>query len=681
MRGRFPAAGDVAAAGGVAGLCPRVRRPAGRHALRRRPGRVLRGRMVGRRRPHLAHRPAAAGARRRRSRDGRRRSDDGAVGRGRPRPVGRAAGPGPDPLPRRPRRCRGRHHRDLGAARGWLDAPRGVEHRPVLGRDRGRRGASSTRAGPDVPAATALVLVACGGGRQQRAVVRSGPRRATSSRAARSLFHAALTAGLYMLMWPGAVHMGLVFPEPAPIVRRRPRLVPGVPYVVALRRLRGWRSVVTRLDEPDHARLDRHLAAHPAPRRRPVPARLARPHARRLPARRPTRSSGPAVAGRRSAPRRASCSASSCSSCRSCCSGTRSCPTAGSGSSRCPCRSASRIGILRDRLFDIDVVVNRTLVYGGLTLGVIASYVVAAALLGTLVGPEHGYGVSLLATGAGRAPRAAAARRAAALGQPAHVRRAPGAAARDPAPRASASSSPPSPTARSRRSSRPCPTRSGCPFVAPRGGRRATASSWRGRARRSSRPQVVVRAARQRRRDASDGSCSACGPARRASGPTRRRLLEDLGRQAGTAIRAMRLRDDLVRSRERLVLAREEERRRLRHDLHDGLGPSLAAIGMRAEASAAVARGRSRGGPAPARRPGRGRPRGAGRRPAARRRAAATGARRGGPRSRRSTSRRGGSRAARAGRTADLRRRLAVAAARPAGGGRGRRLPDRRRGA
>jgi signal transduction histidine kinase len=65
-------------------------------------------------------------------------------------------------------------------------------------------------------------------------------------------------------------------------------------------------------------------------------------------------------------------------------------------------------------------------------------------------------------------------------------------------------------------------------------------------------------------------------------------LLADLGRQAGTAVGAIRLRDDLVRSRERLVLAREEERRRLRHDLHDGLGPTLAAIGLRAEASAAT---------------------------------------------------------------------------------------------
>lgn len=56
-----------------------------------------------------------------------------------------------------------------------------------------------------------------------------------------------------------------------------------------------------------------------------------------------------------------------------------------------------------------------------------------------------------------------------------------------------------------------------------------------------------------------------------------RRLLEDLARQAGVAVHAARLTADLRRSRERLVSTREEERRRLRRDLHDGLGPRLAA--------------------------------------------------------------------------------------------------------
>ena len=52
------------------------------------------------------------------------------------------------------------------------------------------------------------------------------------------------------------------------------------------------------------------------------------------------------------------------------------------------------------------------------------------------------------------------------------------------------------------------------------------------------------------------------------------------------------------RSREQLVIAREEERRRLRRDLHDGLGPTLAAIGMRREARGRAARPRIRRGAA-----------------------------------------------------------------------------------
>lgn len=69
-------------------------------------------------------------------------------------------------------------------------------------------------------------------------------------------------------------------------------------------------------------------------------------------------------------------------------------------------------------------------------------------------------------------------------------------------------------------------------------------------------------------------------------GPAERRLLEVLARQVGVAAHAVRLTSDLQHSRQRLVAAREEERRRLRRDLHDGLGPLLAAMTLRLDAAA-----------------------------------------------------------------------------------------------
>jgi signal transduction histidine kinase len=74
-------------------------------------------------------------------------------------------------------------------------------------------------------------------------------------------------------------------------------------------------------------------------------------------------------------------------------------------------------------------------------------------------------------------------------------------------------------------------------------------------------------------------------------GPADERVLGLLSGPLSTAVHASVLLEELQRSRERLVAAGAQERRRLRRELHDGLGPLLTGVGLSADTAANLAGG------------------------------------------------------------------------------------------
>ncbi len=244
--------------------------------------------------------------------------------------------------------------------------------------------------------------------------------------------------------------------------------------------------------------------------------------------------------------------------------------------------AAIGVAIFKYRLYDIDVVINRTLVYGALTACVVGIYVFVVGYLGALFRTGGDLAISLVATGV-----------VAVLFAPLRDRLQQG-------------------VNRLMYGERDDPY-----AVISRLGERLKATD----APEAVLPTIVQTVAGAlklphaaislRRDDGTFGTVAASGhpkgeplvlplsygtetigqlklspraPGERF-GPADKRLLDDLARHAEAAAYAVRLTADLQRSRERLVNAREEERRRLRRDLHDGLGPQLATLTLKLDAA------------------------------------------------------------------------------------------------
>lgn len=238
------------------------------------------------------------------------------------------------------------------------------------------------------------------------------------------------------------------------------------------------------------------------------------------------------------------------------------------------------IAILRTRLFDIELVLSRTLTYAVLTAGVVGIYALVLWLADALVARDSVAG--LVAVGI-----------VAVVVQPAHSwlrrrvermvygdRNEPGLALRRLSDRVEATADPGG-VVESVTASVVDALRVDRAWI------ERDSLAGEGDGDRVVRVPLVHRGERI-------GDLAVEVPRGRNLGTADLALLHDLARHAAVVVQAATLAADLQASRARLVTAREEERRRLRRDLHDGLGPSLAAIVLKLNAAQSRADARAR---------------------------------------------------------------------------------------
>lgn len=236
--------------------------------------------------------------------------------------------------------------------------------------------------------------------------------------------------------------------------------------------------------------------------------------------------------------------------------------------------AAIAIGILEHDLLDLDAVINRTVVYALLTLGVAAVYVLVAAGFGTVIDETVPVGVSLVATAA------VAVLLVPMRGGLQHVvNRAMFGARSDPYTAL---------TGLSRELAAARPAAEVLPGVAETVGRSLRLAQVQLDIRRGDEFAPIARYGEPgsggervfplTHQGELVGRLTVSTPPGESLSTRDIDLLEGLGVHIAGLVHGRRLAQDLDRSRAALANSRVDERRRLRRDLHDGLGPELAGV-------------------------------------------------------------------------------------------------------